>query len=126
MLLFSEGITTIGVILRNSAGFIMEAWVNPFVTDNPFCSEAEAALNAAAAYPNEVMTLEGDALNVVMALNGLRRFCGLERQSKDYAGPTPPSLSLLLATQFFPREGNRSTHNLAHWAIPFDFCGFVR
>lgn len=89
MLLFLEGITTTGVILHNSVGFIIGALVNCFVTDNPFCVEAEAAIqahNEAVDYPIKVVTLEGDAFNEVMALNGLKDFVDWKGRAKIVLG----------------------------------------
>lgn len=72
------------------------AWVNGFVTDNPF-REAEAAiqaLDAAAAYSTDVVTLEGDALNVAIARNGLEDFLYWKGKAKITLADTSSTLTV--------------------------------
>lgn len=43
---FKNGITTTGYVLRNASDVIVGAWVNHFQSENPFCAEIEAAIQA--------------------------------------------------------------------------------
>lgn len=71
---FKDGKTTTVVILRNHIGQILRAWVNRFDSENALCAETEAATQAlqnAIDVQLDCVQFEGDAFNVIMALNGL-------------------------------------------------------
>lgn len=99
---FVDGNTFTGVLLRNDRGLILGAWVNHFESDNPFCAETEAALQAlhiANELQLEAVTIEGDAFCVIMALNGLDD-CGLARDHSYTLWPCFDSTKNYLATCF--------------------------
>lgn len=74
---FKDFCSVTGCVLRNSDGQILGTWVNRFASENPFCAEAEAAIQAlkiAGELKLEKVMAEVDALNVIMAINGLDVF----------------------------------------------------
>lgn len=65
------------IVLRDSEGAIVGAWVNHFNLDNPFCAEAEAttqALKIAAQLQLQTVTMEGDAQTVILTMQGISQF----------------------------------------------------
>lgn len=70
---FKDGKTITGCLLRNSFGTV-GAWLNHFVLINPFYAETEAAIQAlthASTLNLDKVLFEGDAANVIYALNGM-------------------------------------------------------
>lgn len=71
---FKDGKTIIGVILRNHEANIFKAWVNPFISNNSFCSKSKAATQA---FHNgkdmrlKSIEFEGDAFKIIMILSGM-------------------------------------------------------
>lgn len=65
------------VILRDSNGSCKGAWVNHFSHENSYCAESEAAIQALLIGMElnlNVVTIEGDAMFVFLAMQGLTQF----------------------------------------------------
>lgn len=74
---FKDGCTTTGVVLWNSTGAVLGAWIHHFVFDNAFRAETEAvvqALQIASELNIRKATFEGDVANVILALQGNSQF----------------------------------------------------
>lgn len=107
------------IILRNHYGVLKGAWINHFFSSNSFCAEMEAAIQALSIaadlhLPN--VWFEGDALQVILLLQGIEDFC-------DWRAHTNIVKGRLLLKQFpfwcfnhVNRSCNIFAHNLASWA----------
>lgn len=65
------------MVLRNEHRLILGACTNRFQAENPFCAEAEAAVQAlkvADELKLDKINIEGDAHNVIMAIRGFTEF----------------------------------------------------
>lgn len=72
-----EGKNATGVVLRNEMGAILGAWVNHFTHENAYCAEIEAAIQALKISDSlqlDRVPFEGDAMLVILALQGLNQF----------------------------------------------------
>lgn len=77
MTAYVDGKFGTGCILRDEGGNILGAWINHFSTDNAYCAEAEAAIQAlkiAEELRLDKVILEGDAMFVILALQGMDEF----------------------------------------------------
>lgn len=43
---FEDGEAVTGVLLQDHQEYILKAWVNRFASENPYCVEAKAAIQA--------------------------------------------------------------------------------
>lgn len=71
---FVDDCVVAGIIVRNAQGSAISAWTGCSIASSPFAAEAVAAYQALKwAEDNELqhIVFEGDALNVVLALNGV-------------------------------------------------------
>lgn len=114
------------MILRNCDGLILKAWVNHFVSDNPFCAEAEAALQAfknVAAMNLDDIEFEGDAFSVIMALHGLSQFPDWRASHLLLTGQKLLQLHCHWSLRHIYREANACAHNLTKWAESLHLSG---
>lgn len=73
---FVNECTSMGVVLRNNVGVILRAWTNHFQNELSFCAETEAALQVlklAQSMNLDRVTIQGDALNVIMTFSGMSK-----------------------------------------------------
>lgn len=125
---FKEGRTVTGYVLHDHRGTILGAWVTGLVSDNPFCAETEAAIQAlkrAQELHLEKIHFEGDAANVILALQGVVRFEDWRAKAKLDEGHRLLSQHLYWSVGFTPRKCNSTGHWLAKWATSLSFCGSV-
>lgn len=125
---FFNGITHTGVVLQNDGGVVLGAWTDCFRSENPFCAETEAAVQAlkiAHSFHLERVTIEGDALNVILALSGVPEAEDWKAKKALIDGRRLVESHLFWSLNFTPRSGNFVAHNLARWASRSLFCGQV-
>lgn len=125
---FSRGISYTGVILRNDSGLVLGAWTNCFPSENSFCAETLAAVQAlkiAHSLRLDRVSFEGDALNVVMALSGVSAAENWKAIRDLIVGRKLLESHLFWFISFVPRSDNGFAHNIAAWASSSLFCGQV-
>lgn len=74
---YKEGSTVAGVIMRNDNGTILGAWTSSSETPNAFGVETAAVIQALKIVEElgiEEAIFEGDAANIILALQGLDKF----------------------------------------------------
>lgn len=125
---FANGITHRRVVFRNDLGVVLGAWTNCFKSENSFCVETEAAVQAlkiAQSLQLERVTFEGDALNVILAFSGVSDAEDWRARKLLSDGRNLMANHLFWFLIFSPRSGNTLAHNLASWAADSSFCGHV-
>lgn len=108
-----------GIIVRNSFGTVLRAWTGCFDASFPFEAEAIAAYQAfqqaeSLQLPHAVF--EGDALNVILALNGSRNHLEWRGRRAISDGRSLLRQHPLWSVMYSNRNCNRIAHKLAHWA----------
>lgn len=125
---YKDGCTVTAAVLRNNSGTILGAWVNRFHSENSFCSEVEAAVQAlkiAADLKINTACFEGDAHNVILVMNGFTQFQDWRAKSVLEEGKRILSGRLFWTLSYTPRVCNALAHKIAKWASPLHFCGKV-
>lgn len=125
---FSEGKTATGCILRDAWGTILGAWVNHFKTDNAFCAGVEAAIQAlkiAEELKLEKVCIEGDAMFVILAMNGMDEFAVWRATNSIMEGRRRLRSHCNWFLNYSPRESNACAHQLAKWTFHSHFSGTI-
>lgn len=125
---FINGRAVTACILRNSVGTILGAWIGRFSSENPFCAEAEAAVQVLKLSKDlglDEVTIEGDATFVIFALLGCSQYEDWRAKSLIVCGKALLARRLGWKVLFTPRDCNSHAHFLAKWAFSLDFCGAV-
>lgn len=125
---FKNNTTYTGVVLKNDCGAILGAWTNRFQSENTFCAEAEAAAQAlkiATSLNLEKVTVQGNALNVILDLKGVADKEDWRAKLCIKFGRSVLNSKLFWFLNFIPGSGNVFAHRLARWASVSDFCGQV-
>lgn len=121
---FCNGKAITGCVLRDSNGILLGAQVNHFVSDNPFCTESEEAIQALKlAEEIDKVTFKGDASNVILTLQGLQQIVDWKEKPILDLGASLLSQHVFWFLNYIPRMCNRLAHCLAKWAFSLDFCG---
>lgn len=113
---YAHGTTYTGVVLRNEVGVVLGAWTKCFQSENSFCAKTVAAVQAlkiAHTLQLERVTIEGDALNVIMALSGVSDAEDWKAKKDLIEGKKLVENHMIWFLNFTPRSGNFHAHNLA-------------
>lgn len=110
---------TSAVVLRDHHGQVRGAWINHFNSSNSFCAELEAAIQAFSIAESLNITrlwLEGDALQVILTLQGLDQYRDWRALDNINRGKTFLRFHSFWSVKFVYRNCNLCVHKLAAWA----------
>lgn len=125
---FLHGTTYTGVVLRNDIVVVLGAWTNCFQSENAFCAETEAAVQAfkiADSLRLDRTTIEGDALNVIQALLGVPEVEDWRAKHRINEGKRLLNSHLFWFLNYTPRDENFCAYRLDKWAVNSLVCGQV-
>lgn len=125
--LISKFINT-GIVLRDSNGIIVGVGVNRLISNNPYCAEMKAAIQAlkvATQLKMKVTTFKGDEFNVIMTLNGLEEYDEWKTRKLINQGRKVLAQNCSCILKFSPTDCNRCAHNLIKWTRQSNYRKYV-